>query len=91
MTITILFDVQATAAQYDQIMRDLEKAGAAAPPGRLYHVAQPDGDHWSVIDVWESTAAFENFGATLLPILGKNGVPAPGMKVLPTHNVVRGE
>jgi hypothetical protein len=91
MTITVIFDVQSTAAQYDQIIRDLTQAGFAAPKGRLYHAAQPDGDRWCVVDVWESSAAFETFGKTLIPILARNGVPAPGMKVLPTHNVVRGE
>jgi hypothetical protein len=90
MTITVVFDVQATASQYDQIMRDLATARATAPAGRLFHVAQPDGERWCVIDVWESAAAFEAFGATLMPILAGNGVPPPALKVLPTHNIVRG-
>jgi len=90
MTITIFFDVQCTASQYDQVMRDLTAARADAPAGRLYHVAQPDGDRWSVVDVWESPAAFERFGQVLLPILAKNGIPAPEHRILPTHNVVRG-
>jgi hypothetical protein len=90
MTITVFFRVQSTASQYDQIIRDLAGAGAAAPAGRLFHVAQPADDHWSVVDVWESAASFEAFGKVLIPILADHGVPPPEMKVLPTHNLVRG-
>lgn len=89
MTITIVFDVKSTAAQYDRIMKDLAAAGATHPPGRLFHVAQPGTDSWCVIDVWESKEAFQAFGATLIPILANNGVPEPGMQIMPTHNVVR--
>ena len=88
MTITIFFDVPATAAQYDQIMRDLKAAGAEHPQGRLHHLAQPDGNRWSVVDVWESAGAFEKFAPVLMPILAKNGVNAPPPKILPTHNLV---
>lgn len=92
MTITVFFDVQATASQYDQIMRDLASAHATAPAGRIFHVAQPKDGRWSVVDVWESSAAFEKFGQTLMPILAKNGVSlVGGPNVLPTHNIVRGQ
>jgi hypothetical protein len=90
MTITIFFNVEGTASQYDQVMRDLAAANASAPAGRLYHVAQPDSSQWSVVDVWESTAAFEKFAQTLVPILQKNGLKLTSQKILPTHNIVRG-
>ena len=89
MTITIFFDLQGTASQYDQVWRELEKADALAPAGRLYHVAQPDGDRWSVVDVWESKEQFEAFGQVLLPILHKVGIGLTPPKVLPTHNIVK--
>jgi hypothetical protein len=89
MTITILFDVKASASQYDGIMKDLAAAKATHPRGRLFHTAQPRGDSWCVIDVWESAETFQAFGATLMPILAKNGVPEPALEILPTHNVVQ--
>jgi hypothetical protein len=90
MTITILFDVLSTAAQYDQVIRDLEANGLKHPAGRLYHASQPKGDKWLVVDVWESQATFEKFGQSLLPILEKNGVKFAGPPtILPTHNIVK--
>jgi len=89
MIITVFFDVVATAAQYDGVMRDLAAAKAVHPRGRLFHVAQPNEGEWSVVDVWESQDAFQEFGKTLMPILGKNGIPQPRLRILPTHNLVR--
>jgi hypothetical protein len=89
MTITIIFDVKATAAQYDGVMKDLAAAGATHPRGRLYHVAQPTKSAWCVVDVWDSQESFQEFGKTLIPILAKNGIPEPGMDIMPTHNVVK--
>jgi hypothetical protein len=90
MTITVFFDVQATASQYDQIIRDLKAAGLEHPEGRLYHVAQPENGRWNVVDVWESAALFEKFAGSLMPILAKNSVTSLPPKVLPTHNIVKG-
>jgi hypothetical protein len=88
-TITILFDVKSSAAQYDNVMKDLAAADATHPRGRLFHVAQPGHGVWLVIDVWESKEAFQEFGKTLLPILAKNGIPEPSLEILPTHNLLQ--
>jgi hypothetical protein len=90
MPITVFFDVRSTPKQYDQIMRDLEAAGLAAPEGRLFHIAQPDGERWNVVDVWTSPDAFDRFAKMLMPILAKNGVEGGPPRVLATHNIVRG-
>jgi hypothetical protein len=75
---------------YDKTTKDLEEAGAGAPAGRLYHFALEIENNIHVFDVWESQEAFEAFGATLLPILGAEGVdPGPPM-VSPIHNVIVG-
>ena len=90
MPITVFLDVQSTTNQYDQVMQDLAAAGEAAPRGRLCHVAQADGGGMHVVDIWDSPAAFERFAGVLLPILAKQGIPAPAPKIVPTHNFLRG-
>jgi len=76
--------------KYDATLKELEDAGAGAPAGRLYHCAMrsPGGVH--VFDVWESQAAFEAFGATLLPILSAAGVDPGEPMIAEIHNVIRG-
>jgi quinol monooxygenase YgiN len=89
-TIVALFDLGSTSAQYEQVMRDLEAAGAGKPKGRLYHVAAPDNGRWLVIDVWESGEALNQFAQTLMPILQKAGVQANPPKTYPVHNIIPG-
>ena len=43
-----------TRAGYDDVIVQLEAAGAAAPAGRLYHVAMETDGQISVFDVWDS-------------------------------------
>jgi hypothetical protein len=38
-----------TAAQYDEIIRRLEAAGAGAPEGRLYHASYGDTDQVAIL------------------------------------------
>jgi quercetin dioxygenase-like cupin family protein len=73
--ITAVFDIPGmTSKQYDQTIKDLEAAGAGAPKGRLYHVANSKAGGWFVVDVWESEELLGAFAQTLMPILQKNGV-----------------
>jgi hypothetical protein len=79
-----------TQEKYDTTTRQLEEAGAGAPDGRLSHVAfETDGDI-QVFDVWESQAAFDAFGATLLPILTAAGIEINEPMVVPVHNTIDG-
>ncbi|MBI3959288.1 MAG: hypothetical protein HY328_10810 [Chloroflexi bacterium] len=91
MAITAVFTpVSMTAAQYDEIVRRLEEAGAGAPPGRLYHVCCGEGDQLRVTDVWESDQTFQRFGQVLMPILQQVGVD-PGQPAIDrVHNVIEG-
>lgn len=74
--------------QYDEIIRQLEQAGAGSIKERLYHVCYGSGDHLQVTDIWESAEAFERFGGTLMPILQRLGVN-PGQPVItPVHNII---
>lgn len=75
-------------AQYDQIIRGLETAGLAKVPGRIFHVAAPQGEGWNVTDVWESEEAFKQFSETMVPILINSGVEPAEPLVLPVHNII---
>jgi hypothetical protein len=79
-----------TPEGYDDVITRLEAAGAAAPAGRLYHVAMEADGQIAVFDVWESQEAFEAFGATLLPIMAEVGADPGQPMVMPVHNIIVG-
>jgi hypothetical protein len=78
-----------TTEKYDECMRRLADAGATNPPGRLYHACYGPADRLRVFDVWESPESFQQFGATLLPILQDIGVDPGAPDVSPLHNTVQ--
>ena len=73
MPIGIYFEAQnLTADAYAAInarLGDLDN-----PPGRTFHASFHVDDQLHVFDVWESSDAFEAFGAVLLPLLAEYGV-----------------
>ena len=78
------------ADKYEEALSQLEAAGAGAPEGRTYHVALETDGEINVFDVWESQAAFDAFGATLMPIMTALGVD-PGTPMIATvHNIIEG-
>jgi hypothetical protein len=79
-----------TTAQYDECIKQLEAAGAGAPPGRLYHVCFTVDGQLRVFDVWESTELFEQFGQTLMPILAGLGADSGTPVVTEIHNIIAG-
>src|SRR5262247_279347 len=75
MAIGIYFSPAAmSAAQYDECIKRLRKAGAGNPAGRSYHSAFGPKDKLMVFDVWTSQSAFDKFGKTLMPILAELGL-----------------
>jgi hypothetical protein len=82
--------VSATAAQYDEIIRRLDAAGAGTPAGRLYHACFGSGDKLQVFDIWESQQAFDKFGETMIPIVQEVGVNLGQPMVEPVHNLIQG-
>jgi hypothetical protein len=78
-----------TAQQYDECIKRLEKVGAGRPAGRLYHSCFGSGGKLQVFDVWESQAAFDRFGQTLMPILHQLGVDPGQPQVAPIHNIIK--
>jgi hypothetical protein len=78
-----------TPEKYDATLVQLEEAGQGAPDGRLYHVALESGGEIQVFDIWESQAAFDAFGETLLPIMARAGVELNPPMVAPVHNEIK--
>ena len=92
MALTITFtSVNMTTAKYDEVIRQLDAAGAGAPSGRLFHTCFGPPAALRVVDVWASQAQFEAFGAVLMPILAGLGVDAGAPDVQPQHNSIVGK
>jgi quinol monooxygenase YgiN len=79
-----------TRDKYDEALRQLEAAGAGAPEGRSYHVALEANGEIQVFDVWESQAAFDAFGQTLVPIMQGLGADPGEPMVAEVYNVIQG-
>lgn len=93
MPFVMSFDPKAggmTAAQYDEVIRKLEAAGAGSPRGRLYHVCYGDAGNLKVVDIWDSMESFQAFGQTLMPILQKEGVDPGQPQVSTVHKIIKG-
>ena len=79
-----------TRAKYDDVIKNLEAAGAGAPKGRSFHVALESNGEIQVFDVWDSQEDFDAFGATLLPILAGQDVELNDPMVASVYNVIEG-
>jgi hypothetical protein len=75
--------------QYNEVHKRLEANGAGLrnQRGRLHHSCFGEDGDLMVYDVWESQAAFEAFGKTLMPILAEVGVDAGQPAVMPIHGL----
>lgn len=78
------------AEQYNEIIRQLDAAGAGQPAGRVHHACFGSGDKLQVFDIWESQQDFDKFGPTLMPILQQIGVDTGQPVVEPVHSVIPG-
>ena len=91
MALTITFTSKnMTKAKYEEVLRPLEAAGAGAPRGRLFHTCFGPTDQLRVVDVWNSQAEFDAFGAVLLPILGSLGIELDPPDFQPQLNSIAG-
>ena len=90
MAIVAMFEVEgATSAKYDEVIRRLTEIGQKVPDGQLYHVCYGDTQRLQVIDVFESPAKLEAFGAKLMPILKDLGIEAKPT-VFEVYNIIEG-
>lgn len=75
-------------SKYDQVMKDLEKAGHYTVNTRSYHCMALNETGSIVVDVWDSSEALNEFFGTLGPILSNNGIQPPAPEIYPVHNIV---
>jgi hypothetical protein len=88
MAIAIYFHPKTlSAGQYDEAIRALDDAGAGRPAGRVHHSCFGPDDDLMVYEVWETQQAFEEYGKTLMPILGNAGIDPGTPDVMPIHNM----
>lgn len=83
------FTQEATKEQYDKVWEDLKASGNGNPKGLIFHVGaiRPEGGG-SVVDIWESQEAFDEFGKVLMPIIQKNNLsPIQQPSIYPVHNI----
>jgi hypothetical protein len=89
MALAILFTpASMNTSQYDECIRQLDQAGAAAPQGRLFHACYGSGDRLQVFDIWDSQETFVRFGEKLMPILQRLGVDPGPPQVSTLHNTL---
>jgi hypothetical protein len=90
MAIVALFEVNgATSAKYDEVVRRLTEIGQRIPDGQLYHICYGDRQSVQVINVFESQAKLDAFGAKLMPILKDMGIEAKPT-VFEVYNIIEG-
>jgi hypothetical protein len=96
MAIGVLFEFPGvTAAQYDGLTKKLTggrglRALSDWPvKGVLSHLAGPSPNGWRVVDVWESEAAFNKFGAVLMPLMAEFKFPQVQPQIFPIHNFIK--
>jgi hypothetical protein len=78
---------QMTLKQFEETHRRLDAAGASQPKGRIHHSCFGEDGDLMVYDVWESPEQFQDFGQTLMPILGELGIDAGEPAVMPIHRL----
>jgi uncharacterized protein len=74
--------------KYAEVIRRLERAGAAAPSGRLLHLYYGPADATRVLDVWASMEQFEQFKHILKPILDSLGIDVGMPDIQPWRNSI---
>lgn len=91
MAILAMFEVKgATASKYDEVIRRLTAIGLKIPDGQLCHVAYGDKQRLQVIDIFESQAKLDAFGAKLMPILKEMGIEAKPT-IFEVYNIIGGK
>jgi hypothetical protein len=90
MAILVMFEVKgATASKYDEVVRRLTEIGERVPDGQMYHVSYGDRQNLQVINVFESAAKLDAFGAKLMPILQEMSIESKPT-VFEIYNIIDG-
>lgn len=94
MAVIVIQHVAATEAEY-RAVNDAMDTRANPPAGLIVHTGGPVGDgELRVIDVWESTEAFETFaaerlGPTIAQVMGPDA-PTPSVEIRELYDVIQG-
>jgi hypothetical protein len=90
VAILAMFEVNgATAEKYDEVLRRVTAIGERVPDGQMYHVCYGDRQRLQVINVFESRAKLDAFGAKLMPILQDLGIEAKPT-IAEIYNIIDG-
>ena len=91
MAIVAIFEVNgATSSKYDEVIRRLTEIGQRVPDGQMYHICYGDSQSLQVINVYESQAKLDAFGAKLMPILQHMDIEAKAT-VFEVYNIIKGQ
>ncbi len=91
MAIVVRFEVEgADSSKYDEVIRRLTEIGQRVPDGQMYHICYGDTQRLQVINVYESQAKLDAFGAKLMPILQEMGIQAKAT-VDEVYNIIEGQ
>jgi hypothetical protein len=91
MAIIVRFEVAgADSSKYDEVIRRLTEIGQRVPDGQMYHICYGDRQRLQVIDVFQSQAKLDAFGAKLMPILQEMGIEAKAT-VDEIYNIIEGQ
>ena len=91
MAILAMFEVSgANSAKYDEVIRRLTEIGQRVPDGQIYHICYGERQNLQVINVFESGAQLDAFGAKLMPILQDMGIEAQ-LTVSEIYNIIEGK
>jgi hypothetical protein len=74
-----------TTKQYDDLVKDLDKAGQIKLKERPHHFAYLNDGEVLVVDIWESAEDFKNFGQIMVPLAKKHGIEAEA-ELFPLYN-----
>ena len=90
MAIVVKYEIEgADSAKYDEVFRQLTEIGERVPDGQMYHICYGDRQRLQVINVYESQAKLDAFGARLGPILHEMGIEATAT-VDEVYNIIEG-
>ena len=77
-------------AKYNEVIKQLDAAGAGAPKGRTYHVCCGDPSSISVTDIYDTMEDFQAFGQILVPIMHSLGADPGQPDIQQVHNIIIG-
>ncbi|MEX0746246.1 MAG: hypothetical protein WD118_11645 [Phycisphaeraceae bacterium] len=77
-----------TLDQYNQVLEKMDLGGKTAPGGIFHWVAETE-DGFRVVDVWETSEAYDQFAQEKIgPITAEVGLAPPKVQEYEVHNTL---